>query len=52
MIADLSTATAATINQLRQSFQIQKLLEREHAICGNGLCALWSPLSRCSTSTT
>ena len=26
--ADLSTATAATINQLRQAFQIQKLLER------------------------
>ncbi len=29
MFADLSTATAATINQLRQSFQIQKLLERD-----------------------
>lgn len=29
MYADLSTATAATINQLRQSFQIQKLLERD-----------------------
>lgn len=29
LIADLSTATAATINQLRQSFQIQKLLERD-----------------------
>jgi hypothetical protein len=29
MIADLSQATAATINQLRQSFQIQKLLERD-----------------------
>lgn len=28
-VADLSTATAATINQLRQSFQIQKLLERD-----------------------
>jgi len=27
--ADLSTATAATINQLRESFQIQKLLERD-----------------------
>jgi hypothetical protein len=27
--ADLSVATAATINQLRQSFQIQKLLERD-----------------------
>ncbi|NBV72285.1 MAG: phage capsid protein [Burkholderiaceae bacterium] len=27
--ADLSTATASTINQLRQSFQIQKLLERD-----------------------
>ncbi len=27
--ADLSQATAATINQLRQSFQIQKLLERD-----------------------
>lgn len=29
MFADLSSATAATINQLRQSFQIQKLLERD-----------------------
>ena len=29
LIADLSTATAATVNQLRQSFQIQKLLERD-----------------------
>nr|QJA43246.1 MAG: major capsid protein [Microvirus sp.] len=27
--ADLSLATAATINQLRQAFQIQKLLERD-----------------------
>jgi len=29
LYADLSQATAATINQLRQSFQIQKLLERD-----------------------
>jgi len=29
MYADLAQATAATINQLRQSFQIQKLLERD-----------------------
>jgi hypothetical protein len=29
LYTDLSTATAATINQLRQSFQIQKLLERD-----------------------
>lgn len=29
MVADLSAATAATINQLRQSFQIQRLLERD-----------------------
>jgi hypothetical protein len=29
LVTDLSTATAATINQLRQSFQIQKLLERD-----------------------
>jgi hypothetical protein len=29
LFADLSLATAATINQLRQSFQIQKLLERD-----------------------
>ncbi|QCQ84919.1 major capsid protein [Blackfly microvirus SF02] len=29
LIADLSTATAASINSLRQSFQIQKLLERD-----------------------
>jgi len=28
-LADLSTATAATINQIRQSFQIQRLLERD-----------------------
>ena len=28
LTADLSTATAATINSLRQAFQIQKLLER------------------------
>ena len=29
IVADLSTATAATINQLRQAFQIQKLYERD-----------------------
>ncbi|WNK13889.1 MAG: major capsid protein [Microvirus sp.] len=29
LFADLSTATAATINQLRQAFQTQKLLERD-----------------------
>ena len=29
LYADLSTATAATINQLRQAFQMQKLLERD-----------------------
>lgn len=29
LVADLSSATAATINQLRQSFQVQKLLERD-----------------------
>ncbi|AJK28273.1 putative major capsid protein [Eel River basin pequenovirus] len=29
LYADLSTATAATINALRQAFQIQKLLERD-----------------------
>lgn len=29
LFADLSEATAATINQLRMSFQIQKLLERD-----------------------
>ncbi|AZL82703.1 major capsid protein [Apis mellifera associated microvirus 2] len=29
LIANLSSATAATINQLRQSFQVQKLLERD-----------------------
>lgn len=28
-LADLSAATAATINQIRQAFQIQKLLERD-----------------------
>jgi hypothetical protein len=29
LYADLSSATAATVNQLRQAFQIQKLLERD-----------------------
>jgi len=29
LYADLSSATAATINQLREAFQIQKLLERD-----------------------
>jgi len=29
MFADLSTATAATINDLREAFQVQKLLERD-----------------------
>ena len=29
MVADLSQATAATINQLRQAFQVQKLFERD-----------------------
>lgn len=29
LMADLTTATAATINQLRQAFQIQKLYERD-----------------------
>jgi hypothetical protein len=29
LMADLSAATAATINQLRQAFQVQKLLERD-----------------------
>ncbi|QCQ84789.1 major capsid protein [Blackfly microvirus SF02] len=29
MVADLTNATAATINQLRQAFQIQKLYERD-----------------------
>ncbi len=29
LVADLNSATAATINQIRQAFQIQKLLERD-----------------------
>ena len=29
LYADLSTATAATINQIRQAFQTQRLLERD-----------------------
>jgi len=29
LYADLTTATAATINELRQSFQVQRLLERD-----------------------
>ena len=35
LIADLSQATAATINSLRQAFQIQRLFERD-ALAGNG----------------
>ena len=29
MVADLTNATASTVNQLRQAFQIQKMLERD-----------------------
>ena len=29
MVADLSSSTAATINDLREAFQVQKLLERD-----------------------
>lgn len=29
LVADLNTATSATINQLRQAFQVQRLLERD-----------------------
>ena len=29
LVADLSSATAATINQIRESFQIQRMLERD-----------------------
>lgn len=29
LVADLSAATAATINQIRQAFQVQRLLERD-----------------------
>lgn len=35
LICDLSHATAATINSLRQAFQIQRLYERD-ALAGNG----------------
>lgn len=35
LVADLSEATAATINSLRQAFQIQRLFERD-ALAGNG----------------
>nr|WCD56411.1 MAG: major capsid protein [Microviridae sp.] len=35
LVADLSQATAATINSLRQAFQIQRLFERD-ALAGNG----------------
>ena len=48
LVADLSDATAATVNQLRQSFQIQKLLERDarwHALYGNFACSLWCCVS-------
>lgn len=34
-IADLSNATAATINSLRQAFQVQKLFERDSRSGGN-----------------
>ena len=29
VVADLSTATAATINQLREAFQLQRMLEKD-----------------------
>ena len=29
LYADLSTATASTINEIRQAFQVQRLLERD-----------------------
>lgn len=35
LMADLSAASAATINSLRQAFQIQRLFERD-ALAGNG----------------
>lgn len=35
LVADLSQATAATINSLRQAFQIQKLYERDSRSGGN-----------------
>lgn len=39
LFADLSTATAATINSLRQAFQLQRLLERD-AVGGTRYCSL------------
>lgn len=40
LFADLSTATAATINSLRQAFQLQRLLERDAIGGGNRYCTL------------
>lgn len=40
LFADLSTATAATINSLRQAFQLQRLLERDALGGGNRYCTL------------
>lgn len=39
LYADLSEATAATINSLRQAFQLQRLLERD-AVGGTRYCSL------------
>lgn len=54
LYADLSTATAATINQLRQSFQIQKLLERDarggDQVHGDRQIALWRGKPGCQAT--
>ena len=44
-MTDLSSATAATINQLRQAFQLQKLYERD---ARSGICySCHGGISRC-----
>ena len=55
MYADLSQATAATINQLRQSFQIQKLLERDArggTLYRNRSFPFWCGVSGCKAAAT
>lgn len=49
LVTDLANATAATVNQLRQAFQIQKLLERDarrNALRGTAPQSLWCYLTR------
>jgi hypothetical protein len=56
LVADLSEATSATINQLREAFQIQKLYERDARggtrYTRNNSITFRSNISRCKTTKT